>query len=110
MAGHDPRRGADEAVAESQLDDGLMEAAVLAAGGVAAESDAQLLRRRGADQRRVAPGEPRHRLGQLLQPPVVGPAAVVQRRVGLKDQLVAVALRRRGAEVLLPALAQRDLL
>src|SRR5690606_8227144 len=54
---------------------------------------AETLGRGGADQRAVGPGELRERLGDLLQPRVVGEAAVVHLGVGGEDQGHALRLR-----------------
>ena len=71
--------------AEFQLDDRHVIAAVLAAVGIAAEADAELLGRLRAHEGGVVPGQLRDRFGQFLKPTVVGEAAVVDRRVRLED-------------------------
>ena len=76
-----------------QLDHRHVVAAVLAAVGVAADLQSQPLGRRRAHDGRVAPGQLRDRLGQFLQPAVVGEPAVVNRRVGDRHQ-VELRLRR----------------
>ncbi len=53
--------------------------------------DPQLVRQRLADEGRVVPGHPVHRLGQFLQPAVVGEPAVPDRRIGAEDQLQPLA-------------------
>src|SRR5437660_757864 len=87
MARHDPDRGADLPAIQIQLDDICLEAAVLAAVFVAARADAELLGRRRAHERGIIPRELGDRLGEFLKPAVVGKAAVVNRRVRLKDDL-----------------------
>ena len=52
--------------------------------------DAQLLRRGRANQGRVVPGQPGHRIGQFLEPTVVGKTAVVDRRVAAEDDFQLV--------------------
>ena len=57
---------------------------------------AELGERSAGDDGRVVPAQIRHRLGQLLQPAHVGPAAVVDVRVGPEDDLDGILRRGRG--------------
>ncbi len=57
---------------------------------------AQLGQRRAGNDRRVVPAQVGHRLGQLLQPAHVRPAAVVDIRIGPEDDLERILRRRRG--------------
>ncbi len=69
---------------ELQFDDVGMKAAVFAAVGVAAQADAQSTRRGRTHQGGIVPGQRRDRLGQFLEPAVVGEAAIVDGRVRLE--------------------------
>ncbi len=60
---------------------------------------AELRRRRRAEQRRVVPRELGVRLRKFLEPAVVGEPAVVDRRVGAKHDLEALARGADGAGV-----------
>src|SRR5262249_22254601 len=84
VARHDPGRGLDGAAAISQLDhvhDGL---AVLAAVGsrfaagraLGQRAEAEALGRDRTQASSVVPGEARDRLGQFLEPTVIGEATV----------------------------------
>ena len=82
VPGRNPHRDAQRVVALPQLDD------------VAAD-ERQARGGRRPDQRGVVPGELGERLRQLLQPGVVGEAAVVDARIGPEDDFEP--LRRRCA-------------
>ena len=81
-AGQEEGRGQDLRVAGGKLDQFVL-------------LDADLAGRLLAHYCRVVPGEPRHRVGQFLQPAIVGEAAVVD-FVGVEDQLVLALGRRTG--------------
>jgi len=74
VAGHDPDRRTHRPPAVAQLDQILVRQAHALGGG-------------WADQRRVVPGDRRDRLGQFLEPAVVGEAAIPDRQVGAEDDL-----------------------
>ena len=87
VAGDREQRAADRAAAIAQLDDVADDLSVLAA---LQRRRARRLERRGrrrADERGVVPGQLGERLRQLLQPAVVGEAAVEDGRVGAEDDL-----------------------
>ena len=91
-AGRDEHRNGDFAAIDRQLD----EVRRLLAGLVArAEAEAELARRLGADHRSVVPGQLGDRVGKLLQPGIVGEAAVVGLVVECEDSLEC-CLGRRG--------------
>ena len=90
---HDPDGRAHRRIAETQLDDVRVKAAVLAAVGVAAEGDAQFQGRGRAEDGRIVPGNGGDRLGHFLEPAVVGKATVVDCRVRLENELVTLRCR-----------------
>ena len=77
LARHDPGRKLHGSAAITQLDDVFVLDTEPAAPG-------------RADERGVVPGELGQGLGQFLQPAVVGPAAVPDRRVGTEEDLEAL--------------------
>ena len=82
-------------LAQPQLNHRLMETAMLAAVRIAAQVNVQRLGRLRTHQRGVVPGQLRDRLGQFLQPAIVGKAAIENRRIGFEDNFqIAVAGRR----------------
>ena len=89
MADDGEQRAADRAAAELQLDDVGDDLAVLAALNDGVSDALSFSRGRRADEHRVVPGQPRDRLRQLLQPAVVGEAAVEDRRVVAEGDLEA---------------------
>src|SRR5262249_15792083 len=67
-----PRRTAELSSPIVQLDHVGVDRAALAAGGSDPIAEAQPLRRGRTDQHRIIPGQLRKRLGQFLEPTVVG--------------------------------------
>jgi hypothetical protein len=87
MADDLEQRAADRAAVMLQLDDVGDDLAVLAALERRRFGGAELRGRRGAGQHRVVPRQPCGPLRQLLQPAVVGEAAVEDRRVVAEGNL-----------------------
>jgi hypothetical protein len=87
VADDDEERAADLAIAVPEFDEAARDVSVFAplrrrnAGGF------QPLGRGGADENRVVPRQPGDRLGQLLQPAVVGESAVENRRIVSENDL-----------------------
>ena len=94
LAGQPPRGGGDFAVRKRNVDDVRINLAVLAATPGDVVRQLQLLRRLGADQRGIVPGELGDRLRQFLQPAVIGEAPVVDARIGAEEELNVI--RGRG--------------
>src|SRR5207248_5054599 len=107
VAGPDPRRDLQLAAAVLALQHADLGPAALAAGPPVVAHDAELLARRRADECGVVPAEGADRLGQLLEPAVVGEPAVEEGRVGAEVDLVLAGGRRGGAELLGPVAGQR---
>ena len=63
---------------------------------MSSSSRPSFVKRRAGNDRRVVPAQAGYRLGQLLQPAHVGPAAVVNIRVGTEDDLDRILGRGRG--------------
>ena len=92
MTRHDPHRCLDSAFSSSRSSTTRhVIAAVLAAMSVA-PVDSKARASAGLIDRRIVPRQLRERLGQLLQPAVVGERAVVDRRIWREDDL-AIGLR-----------------
>ena len=74
--------------------------------------DPQALRHRGTDQHGVVPGELVHRLGQFLQPAVVGELSVVDGGIAADVELdgvgVSAGVEREACAVLLADLLRRE--
>src|SRR3989449_7178385 len=108
MANDDEERTADRASAVPEIDEAAGDVSVLAPLGRRKSDGLQPLGRGGTDQNSVVPGELCDRLGQFLQPAVVGESAVENRRVVSKDDLepLTCARRRTAGSCQLTRLAQ----
>ena len=90
MARRNNHRRLHLAVAHAELDDVVF-------------FQAQLAQRRAGNDRRIVPAQVRDRLGQLLQPAHIVPAAVVDIRIGPEDDFERILRRRAWAQCTLSA-------
>ena len=91
MARNDPSRSAQASPFVAELDEIGEYPAVLAAAGADLIGQTQPLGSFWTDESSVVPGKLGQRLRQLLQPTVIGEAAVEKRRIGLKRNLQGVS-------------------
>src|SRR5262249_8105011 len=87
VAGQNPNRGFHHAVAQIEFDDIDKRLPMLSAGAARSLIEPQLARKRGTDEDGVVPSKLRDRLGQLLQPTVVGKTTIEDGRIGMKHNL-----------------------